>query len=63
MQAGVFCFFAGGSGILNSNRHVWQCKEEAMLCEIGTHNFKFHFRQDFIAYKSIILNRLSTALG
>ena len=25
-------FFAGGSGILNSNWHVWQWKEEAMLC-------------------------------
>ena len=24
MQAGVFCFFAGGSGILDSNWHVWQ---------------------------------------
>ena len=24
-------FFAGTSGILNSNRHVWQWKEEAML--------------------------------
>ena len=28
----VFCFFAGTSSILNSNRHVWQWKEEAMLC-------------------------------
>ena len=25
-------FFSGGSGILNSNWHVWQWKEEAMLC-------------------------------
>ena len=63
MQARVFCYFAGGSGVLNSNWHVWQCKEEAMLCEIGTHNFKSHFQQDFIAYKSITLKRLSTALG
>ena len=27
----VFCFFAGTSSILNSNRHMWQWKEEAML--------------------------------
>ena len=49
MQAGVFLFFAGGSGILNSNWHVWQWKEEAMLhlC-----NFKPHFRQDFLAYST-----------
>ena len=42
-------FFAGGSGILNSNQHMWQWKEEAMskihMCE-----FKSHFRQDFLAY-------------
>ena len=35
-------FFAGGSGILNSTRHMWQCKEEAMC--------KIHFQQDFLAY-------------
>ena len=49
MQAGVFCFFAGGSGILNSTRHMWQCKEEAM-CEIHMHDFKSHFQKDFLAY-------------
>ena len=43
-------FFAGGSSILNSYWHVWQWKEEAMLCEIHTHDFKSHFRQDFLAY-------------
>ena len=32
MHARVFCFFAGGGGILNSNQHVRQWKEEAMLC-------------------------------
>ena len=36
------CLFAGGSGILNSNWHVWQWKEEAM-CEIPMCNFKSHF--------------------
>ena len=46
----VFCFFAGGSSILNSNRHVWQWNEEAMLCKIHMHNFKSHFQQDFLAY-------------
>ena len=51
MQAGVFCFFGGGSGILNSNQHVWQWKEEAM-CEIHMHDFKSHFQQDFLAYCS-----------
>ena len=50
MQARVFCFFAGGSGILNSNWHVWQWKEEAMLCKIYMCDFKSHFRQDFLAY-------------
>ena len=55
MQAGVFCFFAGGSGILNSNWHVWQWKEEAMLSKIHTHDFKSHFWQDFLAYN---INRL-----
>ena len=50
MQARVFCFFAGGSGILNSNWHVWQWKEEAMLYKIHMHNFKSHFQQDFLAY-------------
>ena len=43
-------FFAGGSGILNSIRHVWQWKEEAMLCEIHMHDFKSHFQQYFLAY-------------
>ena len=43
-------FFAGGSDILNSNWHVWQWKEEAMLCEIHMRNFKSHFQQDFLAY-------------
>ena len=43
-------FFAGGSGILNSNQHVWQWREEAMLCEIHTRNFKSHFWWDFLAY-------------
>ena len=46
----VFCFFAGTSSILNSNRHVWQWKEEAMLYKIHMHNFKSHFQQDFLAY-------------
>ena len=42
-QAGwCLSFFAGGSGILNSNWHVWQWKEEAM-CEIPMCNFKSHF--------------------
>ena len=49
MWAGVFCFFTGGSSILNSNWHVWQWKEEAM-CEIPMCNFKSHFQQDFLAY-------------
>ena len=34
MQARVFFFFAGGSGILNSNWHVSHWKEEAVLCKI-----------------------------
>ena len=42
-------FSAGGSGILNSNWHVWQWKEEAMLCEIHMCDFKSHFQQDFLA--------------
>ena len=46
----IFCFFAGGSGILNSTQHVWQWKEEAMLCKIYMCDFKSHFRQDFLAY-------------
>ena len=50
MQAGVFSFFAGSNGMLNSNRHMWQWKEEAMLCEVHMHDFKSHFQQDFIAY-------------
>ena len=49
MQAGVFHFLAGSRGILNSKRHMWQRKEEA-LCEIHMRNFKPHFRQDFLAY-------------
>ena len=52
MPAGVFCFFAGGSGILNSNWHVWQWKEEAMLCKIPMCNFNSHFLQDFLAYRT-----------
>ena len=48
-RPGSFVFFAGGSGILNSNWHAWQWKEEAMVCEIHMHNFKSHFRQDFLA--------------
>ena len=43
MQARVFCFFAGGSSILNSNQHMWQWKEEAVLCEIHMRDFKSHF--------------------
>ena len=27
-------FFAGGSGFLNSNQHVWQWKEEAVLSAV-----------------------------
>ena len=52
MQAGVFCFFAGGSSILNSNQNMQQWKEEAMLCAIEIHirDFKSHFWQDFLAY-------------
>ena len=46
----VFCFFAGSSSILNSIRHVWQWKEEALLCQICMHNFKSHFQSDFLAY-------------
>ena len=49
-QAGVFCFFAGGSSIFNSSWHVWQWKEEAMLCEIHMCEIKSHFGQDFLAY-------------
>ena len=50
MQARVFCFFADGSSILNSIRHMWQWKEEALLCWICMHNFKSHFQWDFLAY-------------
>ena len=50
MQAGVFCFFAGGSDIASSNRQAWQWKEGAMLCKIHMHDFKSHFQQDFLAY-------------
>ena len=46
----VFCFFAGNSSILNSIRHVWQWKEEALLRQICMHNFKSHFQSDFLAY-------------
>ena len=42
-------FLAGVSGILNSNWHVWQWKEVAMLCEIHMCDFKSHFQQDFLA--------------
>ena len=52
MQAGVFHFFTGDSSILNSNQHVQQWKEEAMLCEIPMCNFKSHFQQDFLAYRT-----------
>ena len=44
-------FFTGGSSILNSNWHMWQWKEEAMLCEIHMRNFRSHFQQDFLAYQ------------
>ena len=47
MQAGLFCFFAGGSGILNSN---WQWKEEATLCSICMCDFKSYLQQDCLAY-------------
>ena len=50
MQAGVFCFFASGRSILNSIQHMWQWKEEAVLCWICMRNFKSHFRLDFWAY-------------
>ena len=43
-------FFAGGSSILNSNQHVWQWEEEAVLCKIHLHDFRSHFRQDFLAF-------------
>ena len=49
-QARVFCFFAGGCGISNSNWHMWQWKEEAMLCKIHMRDSKSHFWQDFLAY-------------
>ena len=50
MQARVFCFFAGGSSILNSNRHMWQWKEEAVLCKIQMRDFRSHFWWYFLAY-------------
>ena len=50
MQAGVFCFFAGGSDIASSNRQAWQWKEGAMLCKIHMHDFKSHFQWHFLAY-------------
>ena len=50
MQARVFCFFTGGGDILNSNRHMWQWKEDAMLCEIHMRDFKSNSWQDFLAY-------------
>ena len=50
MQTRVFCFFTGGSGVFNSYWHVWQWKEEAMLCKIHMHDFKSHFQWDFLAY-------------
>ena len=40
---GLFFFFAGGSDILNSDWHMWQWKEDAMLCEIHMRDFKSHF--------------------
>ena len=45
IQTRVFSpfFFAVGSGILNSDQHVWQQKEEAMLCELHMRDFKPHF--------------------
>ena len=46
----VFCLFTGGSGILNSSQHVWQWKEDAVLCKIHMHDFKSHFQQDFLVY-------------
>ena len=49
-QVGVFRFFTGGSSILNSNQHVWQWKEEAMLHEIHMRDFKSHFQRDFLVY-------------
>ena len=49
MQARVFCYFAGGSGVLNFNWHMQQWKEKVM-CEIHLCNLKFHFRQDVYAY-------------
>ena len=50
-QAGwCLSFFAGGSGILNSNWHMWPWKGEAMVCEIHMRDFKSHFQQDFLAY-------------
>ena len=51
MQAGVF-FFVGGNGILNSNQHMQQWKEEAILCEIHMHNFESHCQQDFLVYRT-----------
>ena len=41
-------FFHWWHGILNSNRHMWKWKEEAMLCEYtrATSNLT-HFWQDF----------------
>ena len=49
-QAKVFCFFTGGSSILNSNQHAWQLKEEVMLCEIHMCDLKSDFWRDFLAY-------------
>ena len=49
MQARVFCYFAGGSGVLNFNWHMQQWKEKVM-CEIHLCNLKSHFRQDVYAY-------------
>ena len=50
-RLGPFVFFTGGSDILNSSRHVWRWKEEAMLCEYtcATSNLT-HFWQDFSAW-------------
>ena len=59
----VFCLFTGGSGILNSNWHVWQWKEEAMLCKIHTHDFKSLFQQDFLAYTRLLHSASQCAFG
>ena len=47
---GVFFSSSGGSSILISNQHMWQWKEETMLCKVHMSDFKSHFQQDFLAY-------------